>query len=115
MNDYEHSPEVRVELPLEIWEVTLDEATIIKFTDCPLCFRPAILDEGTVGECYFAEDPEIGISAVGVDIDELQRCLHSDIRMTWKRVFRNPVSKLTPKDTVIRRRLLKLAGEISNG
>jgi len=100
---------------LEIWEVPFDDETIIKFIHGPLCIRPTILDEGTAGECYFAEDPEIGISAVGVDIDELWRCLHSDIRMTWKRVCRKQNGELTPKDKVIRRRLLKLAEEISNG
>jgi hypothetical protein len=98
--------------PLEIWEVLLDSSTI-KF-NVPLLISPTILDKGTSEECYFAELPEIGISAVGVDIDELRSCLHSDIRMTWKRVFRKPISKLTPKDAAIRQRLLELTEEINN-
>jgi len=100
---------------LEIWEVPLDDATTIKFVHGPFRVLPTILDEGTAGECYFAEDLETGISAVGVDVDELRRCLHSDIRMTWKRVCRKQSSELTSKDKVIRQRLLKLAEEISNG
>jgi hypothetical protein len=63
----------------------------------------------------YAEFPEVGVSAVGVDFEELRSCLHSDIQMTWKRVFREPVNELTPKDNAIRQRFLELAEEISNG
>ena len=95
---------------LEVWSVELDNSTI-KFNE-PLFVPLEILDKGTDAECCFAEFPEIGISAVGVDFEELQRCLHSDIRMTWKRVFKKPENKLTPKDKAIRRRFLELAEEI---
>jgi len=95
---------------LEIWWVELDNSTI-KFNE-PLLIPLEILDGGTDEECYFAEFPEIGISAVGVDFDELRSCLRSDIRMTWKRVFQKPESELTPNDRAIKRRFLELAEEI---
>ena len=98
--------------PLEIWEVSLDDSTTIKFNE-RLLVPFTVLDEGTTGECYFAELKEIGISAVGVDLGELRSCLHSDIRMTWKRVFTKSTDKLTPKDRDIRQRFRKLAEEIS--
>ena len=95
----------------EIREVPLNNS-VIKFNE-RLLVPFTVLDRETAEEYYFAELQEIGVSAVGVDIDELSRCLHSDIRMTWKRVFRKPVSKLTPKDRTIRQRFLELAKEVS--
>ena len=96
---------------IEIWWVELDNSTI-KFNE-PLLIPLTILDSGTDEECYFAELPEIGISAVGVDFDELRSCLRSDIRMTWKRVFKKSENELTSNDKAIRRRFLELAEEIS--
>ena len=98
---------------VEIWEVMLDNATI-KFNE-RLSIPIETLDKGTDEECLFAECPEFGISAVGVDFEELRSCLHSDIRMAWKRIFKRPDSELTPKDKGIKQRFLKLAEEISNG
>jgi hypothetical protein len=98
--------------PLEIWEVSLDDSTIKFFK--PFFILPTVLDEGTSGECYFVECPEVGISAVGVDFDELRRCLHSDIRIMWKRVVRKPDNELLPEDRTIKRRFLELAWEINN-
>jgi len=79
--------------PVEIWEVLLDSSTI-KFHQ-PIAILPTILDQGTPGECYYAEYPHLDISAVGVDPEELAGCLRSDIRMIWKRVVQKPDSELT--------------------
>jgi predicted RNase H-like HicB family nuclease len=99
--------------PLEIWEVTLDDSTIKFFK--PLFILPTVLDADTTEECYFAECPEIGVSAVGVDIDELISCLHSDIRIMWKRIVRKPDNELLPADRTIKRRFLELAWETNDG
>jgi len=98
---------------VEIWEVMLDNSTI-KFND-RFVIPCTVLDKGTAEECLFAEFPEVGVSAVGVDFEELRSCLHSDIRMTWKRVFQTPDNKLTLEDKAIKQRFLELAEEISNG
>ena len=97
---------------LEVWLVELDNSTI-KFNE-PLLIPPVVLDHGTAEACYFAEFPELGISAVGIDIEELQSCLRSDIRMTWKRVFHRSENELTPNDMAIKKRFLELAEEICN-
>jgi len=98
--------------PLEIWEVMFDDSTI-KFFE-PLLIEPKILDRGTSGECYFAECPEIGISAVGIDIEELSSCLRSDIRMTWRRIVRKRDNNLTPNDRAMKRRWLEIAEEVND-
>ncbi|MGL6226904.1 MAG: hypothetical protein ACRC10_09820 [Thermoguttaceae bacterium] len=99
--------------PVEIWEVMLDDATI-KFFE-PLVLQPVILDRGTPGECCFAENSSLDISAVGVDEEELASCLRSDIRMTWKRVMRQPDAALSSFDRTIKARFLERAEEIENG
>ena len=98
---------------LEIWDVSLGNSTI-KFHE-PFFVPYTVLEKGTAEECFFAEFQEVGISAVGVDIEELRSCLHSDIRMTWERVFRKSVSELTQKDKAIKQRFLEFVQEISNG
>jgi len=98
---------------LEVWLVELDNSTI-KFNE-PLLIPPVVLDQGTAEECYSAEFPELGVSAVGIDIEELQSCLRSDIRMTWKRVFCKPENELTPNDRAIRLKFLELAEEVNDG
>jgi hypothetical protein len=98
---------------LEVWLVELDNSTI-KFNE-PLLIPPVVLDQGTTEACYFAEFPELGISAVGIDIEELQSCLRSDIRMTWKRVFSKSENELTQKDRAIRLKFLELAEEVNDG
>ena len=95
-------------------EVVPTDHSIIKF-GTPLLIPVEILDKGTPQQCYFVELKEIGVSAVGVDIEELYSCLHSDIRMTWKRVCHKPKRTLTPEDKEIRRQFRKLAEEINIG
>ena len=106
-------PAVDDQTPLEIWEVMLDDSTIKFFK--PLFILPTVLDAGTEEECYFAECSEIGVSAVGVDLNELISCLHSDIRIMWKQVVQKPDSKLLPEDRTIKRRFLELAWETNDG
>ena len=98
---------------VEIWEVILDDVSI-KFNE-RISIPITVLDKGTEEECLFAEYPEIGVSAVGIDFEELRSCLHSDIRLMWKRVFQRPDGELSLKDKAIKQRFLELAEEISNG
>ena len=107
------SSTVNNQTSLEIWEVILNNSSIKFFK--PLLVVPTLLDQGTPGECYFAECPEIGLSAVGVDLEELSSCLRSDIRMTWKRIVQTHDNELSSHDRNIKRRFLELAEEIHDG
>lgn len=100
-------------VPFEIWEVPLDNATI-KFRK-PLVLTPQILDRGTPGECLFAENTDLDLSAVGVDREELLSCLRSDIRMTWKRIAQKHDNELIPEDRELKHRLLEAAEEVNDG
>ena len=99
--------------PFEIWSVPLDEHRSIKFYE-PLIVQPVVLDQGTPEECFYAEYPKLDISAVGIDFDELQSCLRSDIRMTWKRVVQKHSRELKPDEQIIRRRWLDTAEEVND-
>lgn len=99
--------------PFEIWEVLLDNSTI-KFHN-PLVVTPEVLDRGTPGECFFVEFPDLDLSAVGIDREELLSCLRSDIRMTWKRIVQKHDNELVPEDRELKRRLLKAAEEVNDG
>ena len=106
--------ETTVLAPFEIWEVMLDNNSTIKFFE-PLSVKPKILDRGAPGECFYADCPELDISAVGVDLDELSSCLRSDIRMTWKRIVQKHDDDLAPNGRAIKRRFLEIAGEDGDG
>jgi hypothetical protein len=101
--------------PFEIWEVPLDHATI-KFFE-PLIVQPKVLPPEEPGDrTYFTVDvPELDLSAVGISLDELESCLRSDIRMTWKRVVQKHNDELTPNTRTIKRRFLEIAEEVDNG
>ena len=99
--------------PFEIWEVMLDDSTI-KFNE-PLAIKPRILDQGTSGECFYAEYPELDVSAVGVDLDELLSCLRSDIRMNWKRIVQKRTNELSVHEQRVKQRWLEIAEEINDG
>ena len=101
--------------PFEIWGVMLDNATI-KFFE-PLIIQPTILlpEEADDPVYCTADVPELDLSAVGISFEELESCIRSDIRMTWKRIVRKPDSELTPDDRIIKKRWLKIAEEYSDG
>ena len=102
-----YATEIDVLAPFEIWEVMLDNSTI-KFFE-PLAIKPTILDRGTPGECFYAECPELDVSAVGVDLDELLSCLRSDIRMNWKRIVQKRTDELTVNEQRTKKRWLAIA------
>ena len=109
-----YATETDVLAPFEIWSVTLDDDTTIKFHE-PLVVEPRILDQGTSGECFCAECPELDLFAVGVDLDELLSCLRSDIRMTWKSIVQKHANVLTVDERRVRQQWLDIAEEINDG
>jgi len=100
--------------PFEIWEVMLDDSTINFFE--PLIVQPEVLSPEELGDpSYWTADvPELDLSAVGVSLEELESCVRSDIRMTWKQVVRKRDRELTPHDRTIKQRWLEIAEEVGD-
>jgi len=98
--------------PFEIWEVMLDDS-IIKFFE-PFIVQPAILppDEPEDSTYWTVDVPKLDLSAVGISLEELESCVRSDIRMTWKQVVRKRNGELMPHDRTIKQRWLAIAEEI---
>ena len=99
--------------PFEIWEVPFGDSTIRFFE--PLVVTPTVLDKDTSAECFCAEYPELDLSAVGISLEELNSCVRSDIRMTWRRIVRKGNNELTPKEQAVKRRFLEMAEEVNDG
>ncbi|MGL6225028.1 MAG: hypothetical protein ACRC10_00185 [Thermoguttaceae bacterium] len=99
-------------IPLEIWEVDLEETTI-KFFE-PLVLQPIpLLPEEPGDRTYLTvEYPELDLAAVALNHTELLSCLRSDIRLTWKRVMYQPESDLSAFDRTIKVRFLEIAEEV---
>ena len=100
--------------PFEIWEVMLDDSTI-KFFE-PLMVQPEVLPPEEPGDpAYWTVDvPKLDLSAVGISLEELESCVRSDIRMTWKQVVRKRNNELTPHDRTIKQRWLEIAEEVGD-
>jgi hypothetical protein len=98
--------------PFEIWEVMLDDSTI-KFFE-PFIVQPEVLPPEESGDpAYWTVDvPKLDLSAVGISLEELESCVRSDIRMTWKQVVRKHNKELTPHDRTIKQRWLEIAEEV---
>lgn len=100
-------------VPLEVWEVTLDNQTI-KFSDRPLVLSPTWMpndpDEEDENEYMEVEVPELAISSYGIDIEQLRSAIHSDIRFAWKHYVLADDSQLTPDALEVKNNYLKISG-----
>ena len=98
--------------PFEIWEVMLDDATI-KFY-APLILKPKILLPDDPGDTTYLviEVPELGLSAFGIDREDLWDCVQSCIRMVWKEYVREDDQNLMPLAKSYKDAYLNIAEEV---
>ncbi|MGL4943953.1 MAG: hypothetical protein ACRC46_12280 [Thermoguttaceae bacterium] len=103
--------------PIEIWEVSLDDATI-KF------FQPLIVEP--VRELDDPNDPceathlSVRLPKLNIDVfapthSELIGWVKSDIRTMWNHFVRKDDAKLNPDAIAVKRNYLAIAEEVSNG
>jgi len=96
---------------VEIWEVMLDNSTI-KFHK-PLVLTPTLMpddpDEPEDTEYLQVDDPKLAISSFGMDIEELESAIRSDIRFAWRHFVLADDSQLTPDAKAIKENYLAIA------
>jgi hypothetical protein len=98
--------------PVEIWEVMLDNSTI-KFFE-PLVVKPEILPPEEPGDkTYLTVDvSKLAISSFGVNMEELESAIRSDIRFAWRHFVMADDNQLTSDANVIKKNYLALAEAI---
>jgi hypothetical protein len=105
------TPTVQTDIlaPFEIWEVPLDDNSVIKFFS-PLKLKPERLpDSDSYGEIVY---PELNIDVYGDSHDDLLEAVHSDIRFEWQRLVQKPDSELTTQAILVKQNYLNAAEEI---
>ena len=97
--------------PLEIWEVSLDDATI-KFHQ-PLVLTPTWMaddpDEPSNDEYLQIICPELNIDVWGKDRDDLLEAVMMDIRFVWNHIVLEADEKLDAPSKIIKRNHLAIA------
>ena len=104
--------ETDVLAPFEIWSVTLDDDTTIKFHE-PLMLTPTWMpddpDEPDDNEYLQVECPELAISSYGIDHDELVCAIRSDVRFAWRHFVLADDHQLTADAKVVKENYLAIA------
>jgi len=108
--------ETDVLAPFEIWSVTLDDNTTIKFHE-PLMLTPTWMpddpDEPDDNEYLQVIYPELEIDVCAESRDELLEWIHSDVRMNWRHFVSKDDSELNPQTLSIKRKYLSVAEVIN--
>ncbi len=103
--------------PFEIREVMLDNSTI-RFRE-PLVLTPEWLpddpNDPDENEYLTVKVPELNISAVGSDIEELVDCVQSCINFGWRHYVQPDDSQLNYQIREIKRNYLAIAEEVFDG
>ncbi len=99
--------------PTEIWEVMLDNSTI-KFHE-PLVLQTVILPpESPTDRIYLVvEHPELAISSYGVNLEELELAVRSDISFAWRHFVQADDTILAPDAKAVKENYLAVAEEIN--
>ena len=106
----------------EIWEVPLDDATVIRFFE-PLVLQPFWLEDDpdssddtpvSVRQYLGAERPELEIFANGTNRRELWKSICGDIRSAWIHFVRAEAPRLSSHGEQIKKNYLRIAEEVDN-
>lgn len=99
-------------IPLEIWEVPLDNS-VIKFFQ-PLILQPRKLphDPDDTDDTEYAEVvyPKLNIDVYANNHDDLLEAVYSNIRLEWQHFVQQDDAGLRPETLQIKRNYLDMAG-----
>ena len=109
--------EVDPNASFEIWEVPLDDGSVIKFYE-PLVLQPKRMppdpDEPSDEEYWIVDMPKLNLSSYGQTIQELWECVHGCIRFNWRIYVCEDDSHLAPLAKSIKKAYLEVA-EVIDG